>query len=66
MAYTIPTVIIVGGCWFAWRHRSTDDCIDYFAVSLRLIGRAGADSPLPAVWRPMPTISQYFASRRRN
>ncbi|HAK8809290.1 TPA: DNA translocase FtsK [Salmonella enterica] len=37
MAYTIP-VIIVGGCWFAWRHQSTDDCIDYFAVSLRLIG----------------------------
>ncbi|HAD9096404.1 TPA_asm: DNA translocase FtsK [Salmonella enterica] len=37
MAYTIP-VIIVGGCWFAWRHHSTDDYIDYFAVSLRLIG----------------------------
>ncbi|MCQ7562032.1 DNA translocase FtsK [Salmonella sp. NW110] len=37
MAYTIP-VIIVGGCWFAWRHQSTDDYIDYFAVSLRLIG----------------------------
>ncbi|EGK1839962.1 DNA translocase FtsK [Salmonella enterica] len=37
MACTIP-VIIVGGCWFAWRHQSTDDYIDYFAVSLRLIG----------------------------
>ncbi|HAF7513165.1 TPA: DNA translocase FtsK [Salmonella enterica subsp. houtenae serovar 21:z4,z23:-] len=37
MAYTIP-VIIVGGCWFAWRHQSTDDYIDYFAASLRLIG----------------------------
>ncbi|PDN16239.1 DNA translocase FtsK [Salmonella enterica] len=37
MAYTIP-VIIVGGCWFAWRHQSTDDYIDYFAVALRLIG----------------------------
>ncbi|ELH1333439.1 DNA translocase FtsK [Salmonella enterica] len=37
MAYTIP-VIIVGGCWFAWRHQSTDDYIDYFAVSPRLIG----------------------------
>ena len=37
MAYTIP-VIIVGGCWFAWRHRSNEDYIDYFAVSLRLIG----------------------------
>lgn len=37
MAYTIP-VIIVGGCWFAWRHQSTVDYIDYFAVSLRLIG----------------------------
>ncbi|EOE5376598.1 DNA translocase FtsK [Salmonella enterica subsp. enterica serovar Montevideo] len=37
MAYTIP-VIIVGGCWFAWRHQSTDDYIDYFAVPLRLIG----------------------------
>ncbi|WP_232806223.1 DNA translocase FtsK [Salmonella enterica] len=40
MAYTIP-VIIVGGCWFAWRHQSTDDYIDYFAVSLRLIGVLG-------------------------
>ncbi len=37
MAYTIP-VMIVGGCWFAWRHRTNDDYIDYFAVSLRLIG----------------------------
>lgn len=37
MAYTIP-VIIVGGCWFAWRHRQNEDYIDYFAVSLRLIG----------------------------
>ena len=37
MAYTIP-VIIVGACWFTWRHRTTEDYIDYFAVSLRLIG----------------------------
>ncbi|WP_230351940.1 DNA translocase FtsK [Lelliottia sp. WAP21] len=37
MAYTIP-VIIVGGCWFAWRHRQNEEYIDYFAVSLRLIG----------------------------
>ncbi|HAJ3006576.1 TPA: DNA translocase FtsK [Escherichia coli] len=37
MAYTIP-VIIVGGCWFAWRHQSSDEYIDYFAVSLRIIG----------------------------
>ncbi len=37
MAYTIP-VIIVGGCWFARRHQSSDEYIDYFAVSLRIIG----------------------------
>ncbi|HGT7966060.1 TPA: DNA translocase FtsK [Escherichia coli] len=37
MAYTIP-VIIVGGCWFAWRHQSSDEYIDYIAVSLRIIG----------------------------
>ncbi|HFK8748997.1 TPA: DNA translocase FtsK [Escherichia coli] len=37
MAYTIP-VIIVGVCWFAWRHQSSDEYIDYFAVSLRIIG----------------------------
>ncbi|UHR05810.1 DNA translocase FtsK [Escherichia coli] len=37
MAYTIP-VIIVGGCWFAWRHQASDEYIDYFAVSLRIIG----------------------------
>ncbi|ENF55312.1 DNA translocase ftsK [Escherichia coli P0304816.6] len=37
IAYTIP-VIIVGGCWFAWRHQSSDEYIDYFAVSLRIIG----------------------------
>ncbi len=37
MAYTIP-VIIIGGCWFAWRNQSSDEYIDYFAVSLRLIG----------------------------
>ncbi|EFT1000768.1 TPA: DNA translocase FtsK [Escherichia coli] len=37
MAYTIP-VIIVGGCWFAWRYQSSDEYIDYFAVSLRIIG----------------------------
>ncbi len=37
MAYTIP-IIIIGGCWFAWRHQENDEYIDYFAVSLRLIG----------------------------
>ncbi|SEK74164.1 DNA segregation ATPase FtsK/SpoIIIE, S-DNA-T family [Kosakonia sacchari] len=37
MAYTIP-VIIIGGCWFAYRHRASEDYIDYFAVSLRTIG----------------------------
>ncbi|MBV8043245.1 DNA translocase FtsK 4TM domain-containing protein [Pluralibacter sp.] len=37
MAYTIP-VIIIGGCWFAYRHRASDEYVDYFAVSLRLIG----------------------------
>lgn len=37
MAYTIP-VIIIGGCWFTWRQRDSEEFIDYFAVSLRLIG----------------------------
>ena len=37
MAYTNP-VIIVGGCWFAWRHQSSDEYNDYFADSLRIIG----------------------------
>lgn len=37
MAYTIP-VIIVGGCWFARRHCASDEYVDYFAVSLRIIG----------------------------
>ena len=37
MAYTIP-VIIVGGCWVAWRHQASDEYVDYFAVSLRIIG----------------------------
>ena len=37
MAYPIP-VIIIGGCWFAWRHQENDEYIDYFAVSLRIIG----------------------------
>ena len=37
MAYTIP-VIMVGGCGFAWRHQASDEYIDYFAVSLRIIG----------------------------
>nr|WP_318382173.1 DNA translocase FtsK 4TM domain-containing protein [uncultured Enterobacter sp.] len=37
MAYTIP-VIIIGGCWFTYRHRATEEFVDYFAVSLRLIG----------------------------
>lgn len=37
MAYIIP-VIIIGACWFAWRHRVQEELVDYFAVSLRLIG----------------------------
>ncbi|HEB1527362.1 DNA translocase FtsK [Escherichia albertii] len=37
MAYTIP-IIIIGGCWFAWRHQDSDEYVDYFAVSLRIIG----------------------------
>ncbi|WP_313447846.1 DNA translocase FtsK [Atlantibacter hermannii] len=37
MAYTLP-VMMIGGCWFAWRHRGNEDYIDYFAVALRLIG----------------------------
>lgn len=37
MAYTIP-LIIIGSCWFAWRHQVKDEYIDYFAVALRLIG----------------------------
>lgn len=37
MAYFIP-VIVIGGCWFAWRYRRENDHIDYFAVALRLIG----------------------------
>lgn len=37
MAYTIP-VIIIGACWFTFRQRGSEDYIDYFAVSLRLIG----------------------------
>ncbi|MTD40543.1 DNA translocase FtsK [Erwinia sp. CPCC 100877] len=37
MAWAIP-IIILGACAFAWRHRDNDDYIDYFAVSLRLIG----------------------------
>ena len=37
MAYTLP-VMMIGGCWFAWRHRANEDYIDYFAVALRLIG----------------------------
>lgn len=37
MAYTLP-LIILGGCWFAYRHRANEDYIDYFAVALRMIG----------------------------
>ncbi|MFP1463385.1 DNA translocase FtsK 4TM domain-containing protein [Escherichia coli] len=61
MAYTIP-VIIVGGCWFAWRHQSSDEYIDYFAVSLRIIGVLRSSLP-PVVWRQSTlTISVIFAS----
>ena len=49
MAYTIP-VIIVGGCWFAWRHQSSDEYIDYFAVSLRIMAFWRSSLP-PVVWR---------------
>ena len=37
MAYTLP-VMIIGACWFAYRHRASDEYVDYFAVALRLIG----------------------------
>ncbi|MEW7314256.1 DNA translocase FtsK 4TM domain-containing protein [Buttiauxella gaviniae] len=37
MAYTIP-IIIIGACWFTYRNRDSEEFIDYFAVSLRLIG----------------------------
>ncbi|MRS13737.1 DNA translocase FtsK [Enterobacteriaceae bacterium RIT691] len=37
MAYTLP-VMIIGGCWFAYRHQASDEYVDYFAVALRLIG----------------------------
>ncbi|WBM69410.1 DNA translocase FtsK 4TM domain-containing protein [Buttiauxella sp. WJP83] len=37
MAYTIP-VIIIGACWFTFRNRDSEEFVDYFAVSLRLIG----------------------------
>ena len=47
--FTIP-VIIVGGCWFVRRHQSSDEYIDYFAVSLRIIGVLALILP-PVVWR---------------
>lgn len=37
IAYAIP-VILIGGCWFTWKQRDAEYFIDYFAVSLRLIG----------------------------
>ncbi|MEM6159829.1 DNA translocase FtsK 4TM domain-containing protein [Erwinia sp. P6884] len=37
MAYAIPPVIL-GLCWITFRQRHEQDYIDYFAVSLRLIG----------------------------
>lgn len=37
IAYTIP-VIIIGACWFTWKQRNAEYFVDYFAVSLRLIG----------------------------
>jgi len=37
MAYTLP-VMIIGACWFAYRHQASDEYVDYFAVALRLIG----------------------------
>jgi S-DNA-T family DNA segregation ATPase FtsK/SpoIIIE len=37
IAYTIP-VIIIGACWFTWKQRDAEYFVDYFAVSLRLIG----------------------------
>ncbi len=37
MAYTLP-VMIIGACWFAYKHRASDEYVDYFAVALRLIG----------------------------
>ena len=37
MAYAIP-VVIIGLCWIFFRHRSTQEFIDCFAIGLRLIG----------------------------
>ena len=37
IAYTIP-IIIIGACWFTWKQRNAEYFVDYFAVSLRLIG----------------------------
>ena len=37
IAYTIP-IIIIGACWFTWKQRDAEYFVDYFAVSLRLIG----------------------------
>ncbi|WP_299997481.1 DNA translocase FtsK 4TM domain-containing protein [uncultured Cedecea sp.] len=37
IAYSIP-VIIIGACWFTWKQRDEEYFVDYFAVSLRLIG----------------------------
>jgi len=37
LAYAIPPIMIIL-CWAAYRQRDTRDYIDYFALSLRLIG----------------------------
>jgi S-DNA-T family DNA segregation ATPase FtsK/SpoIIIE len=38
MAYTIP-VIIIGGCWFAWRHQENDEYIDYLPFRYASLAR---------------------------
>lgn len=47
MAYTIP--VIVGG-WFARRHQSSDEYIDYFAVRYASLAFWRSSLP-PVVWR---------------
>lgn len=49
MAYTIP-VIIVGGCWFAWRHQSSDEYIDYLPFRYASLAFWRSSLP-PVVWR---------------
>ncbi|CSF86828.1 DNA translocase FtsK [Shigella sonnei] len=52
MAYTIP-VIIVGGCWFAWRHQSSDEYVigSLLSTTLQpLLHSSGGTIALLCVW----------------